>query len=475
MLGLAGCNELSEIMTGNQQSESSMMDSNSDGGGVQSLVLPATYIVGKEDGEVFALNGTSLEREFTGVADEDDGAVLEQALAEDNIGTGGRVFIRNADYYVDRRLTVTTSRTELVSDYARIIFQDHPLRGDREVQSDLLIGGSSSSTTRFVRVAGLILDGNKNERTGMTRVVEIAPFTAHISIESTAIFGGKGNEPGGGYGIGEADPANHVTIDNCVISDNDRHAYHPSGKHHTITNSTFINNATKGGDIFDLPSSRGLVANNLFKDNGQGVKIFRDMEGPDAGPRIPSNIVISGNVFVDNYSMGDPGAAQIQFRRANAESVTITGNEFRLPESPAGSDPAAHIDAQLGDPDDSGPNHIGTVRIRDNSFSGGRTRAINVVGEDEGSLIDKLIVEGNTFDEVGHQTISAERTVKLLVRNNIVDQSTSGEGKVVSGGSVDSGVITDNVLYNAVIPDDVRERDTYTVARNEEFPSVSRT
>jgi hypothetical protein len=408
-------------------------------------ILPAQYIVTKDNDEILAYNGDTLRIEFRGAAGEGDGRVLQQTF---DAVEGGRVFIRRAEYTPDRRLTVSTNYTQVHSDFARLTFQDHPPQEDHS-QIDFLIG-CTDETTKHVEVNGLVLDGNKSNRTTRTRTADICE-AVEVTLRNCIIFGGKSVDGGGGYGIGEDDDTDFITIDNCVVRDSDRHAYHPSANHHYILNSTFVNNAQKTGTVFDLKGTNAVVANNLFENNGHGV-ILDDAGDSSSDGRI----VITGNVFVDNY-LEDIASGQIEFTDASTDSVMINDNTFVLPAIEA-QETSAHV---LVDTD----GQIGTVHLRNNHFEGGGHRAFESFTE-TGRHINTLVVEHNTFSDIPSEIGLIASAERLLLRDNLFECTGPGSGRL-SVKECSSGVVSGNVTYNGAV--DVAGDLGLVVERNHDF------
>lgn len=411
-------------------------------------ILPARYVVTKEQGEIRTYDGDTLEVAFSGPAGDADGRVLQETF---DAVDGGRVFVRRAEYTPDRQLNVTSSHTTVASNFARLTFQDHPEDMAGSAQVDLVVDGGGSGVSH-VEIDGFVLDANKGTRTTPTRTADIWGESTHVTYRNCVIFGGKSVDTSGGYGIGEDDDADYVTIDNCVIRDSDRHAYHPSAAHHRIVNSTFLNNAQRTGDVFDLAATEAVVANNHFQNNGHGVKIDDSDSRPDEG-----HVAITGNVFVDNY-LEDVASGQIELVDSTVRSVSITDNTFVLPQIGA-EETSAHL---LVDTDGA----IGSVQVRDNHFEGGGRNAITSFTE-TGHHIGTLVVEHNNFERV-HRGLgllaSAER---VLVRDNLFECSAGG-GSRLTIKSCGSGVVAGNVLYGASI--DVADDVDAVVERNHSFP-----
>ncbi|MFC4405497.1 right-handed parallel beta-helix repeat-containing protein [Haloarchaeobius iranensis] len=411
-----------------EQAETTTQEPVADGSGL----LPAAYVVTKEDGEIRAYNGQTLEVEFSGAAGGEDGRVLQatfDAMASGRV-TGGRVFIRRAEYTPDRQLSVSSSHTEVRSDFAWLTFQDHP-RDDGESQADFTVE-SRDGTTEHVEVRGLVLDANKDARTARTRTADVRADTRHVTFRDCVIFGGKSVDGDGGYGIGEDDDADYVTIENCVVRDSDRHGYHTSAPHVRIVDSTFLNNAKETGDVFDLAATDAVVANNHFEGNGHGIKIDdSDAEG--------GRIVVTGNVFVDNY-LPDVASGQIEFADTTVDSVHVSDNTFVLPDIDA-TETSAHV---LFDSDES----LGSVRVRNNHFEGGGPQALTWFTE-TGRRLRTLVVEHNTFERVPNDVGLLASAERLLVRDNLF--ACSGDRGRLEVKECSAGVVTGNVTDGAGI------------------------
>ncbi|WP_257299125.1 right-handed parallel beta-helix repeat-containing protein [Haloarchaeobius sp. FL176] len=409
-------------------------------------LLPAAYVVTKEDGEIRAYDGQTLAVAFSGEAGAEDGRVLQatfDALA-DAPTEGGRVFIRRGEYTPDRQLDVASSYTEVRSEFAKLTFQDHP-RDDGESQTDFAIE-ARDGPIEHVTIQGLVLDANKDERSTRTRTADVRADVSHVTFRDCIVFGGRSVDGDGGYGIGEDDDADYVTIDNCVVRDSDRHGYHTSAPHLRIVNSTFLNNARETGDVFDLAATDAVVANNHFEGNGHGIKI-------DDSDRAGGNIVVTGNVFVDNY-LPDVASGQIEFTDTTVESVQISDNTFVLPDV-AASETSAHV---LFDSDES----LGSVHIRNNHFEGGGPQTLTWFRE-TGRRIRTLVVEHNTFERIPDDVGLLASAERLLVRDNLF--ACSGGSGTLEIKECSTGVVSGNVSYDASI--DVRAE--LVVERNHEF------
>ena len=429
---LAGCSDPDEAETPTQTQTSASPTEDppeetvaTDGSGL----LPARYVVTKEDGEVRSYNGDTLAVEFSGTAGEDDGEVLQSTF---DAVDGGRVFIRRGEYTSDQKLSVTSGYTTVQSDFATISFQDHETDGDAQV--DFVVDGAGNSV-EHVEINGLVLDANKADRTTPTRTADIWGDSSYVTYRNCVIYGGKSIDGSGGYGIGEDNNADFVTIDNCVIRDSDRHAYHPSAAHHRIVNSTFIDNAQETGDIFDLAATNAVVANNHFEDNGHGIKIDDASDRTGAG-----NIVITGNVFVDNY-LEDIASGQLELVDSTVNSVSVTDNTFILPAVDA-EETSAHI---LVDTD----GEIGTVRVQNNHFEGGGPNALLSFTE-TGRHIETFLLEHNTFAAVPQDIGLLASAERFLFRDNFIEVTEGGSGQL-DIIECTSGVVSGNVTYNGDI------------------------
>lgn len=408
-------------------------------------LLPVEYVVTKADGEVRAYDGDTLRVAFSGAAGADDGRVLQETF---DATAGGRVFIRRAEYTPDRQLTVDSSYTQVHSDFARLTFQDHPGEPG-ESQIDFMIG-CADEPTEHVEVDGLVLDANKANRTTKTRTADIC-VAVGVTLRNCVIFGGKSVDGGGGYGIGEDDDTDFITIDNCVVRDSDRHAYHPSADHHRIVNSTFLHNAKKTGTVFDLKGTNAVVANNLIEGNGHGVILDATDKRQADG-----HVVITGNVFVDNY-LEDIASGQIEFTDASTDSVRITDNTFVLPAIDA-QETSAHV---LFDTD----GRVGTVHIRNNHFEGGGPQALTWFTE-TGRHVDTLVVEHNTFNDIPRDIGLVATAERLLLRDNVFECGDDGAGRLTVQ-ACGSGVVSGNVTYGGTI--DVAQGQDLVVERNHRF------
>ncbi|TKX75197.1 right-handed parallel beta-helix repeat-containing protein [Halorubrum sp. GN11_10-6_MGM] len=396
-----------------------------DGVPAQTGVLPAQFVVTKGSDEIRAYDGTTLEVAFRGEAGAEDGRVLQETF---DATDGGRVFIRRGTYTVDRGLRIRNDGTEIRSDFARLAFSDHEPSGSAQV--DFAV-----NSAEHVEVNGLVLDARKRERTGGTRTADIWGESAFVAYRNCVIFGGKSVDGNAGYGIGEDNDADYVTIDNCVIRDSDRHAYHPSAAHHRIVNSTFINNAQRTGDIFDLASTKAVVANNHFEANGHGIKIDDAGDAASGG-----NILITGNVFTDNY-LEDVASGQIEFADTRVDSVTLSDNTFLLPDIDA-EETSAHVlfDSNLD---------LGSVTFRNNYFAGGGRNALTWFTE-SGRRLDTLVFEHNTFEDISGDVGLLASANRLLFRDNLITCSGSRRGRLDIIES-NTGVVSGNVCYNATI------------------------
>lgn len=404
-------------------------------------VLPAQFVVTKGSDEIRAYDGTTLEVAFRGEAGEEDGRVLQETF---DATEGGRVFIRRGNYTVDRGLRIRHDGTEVRSDFARLAFSDHEPSGSAQV--DFVVNSAN-----HVEVNGLLLDARKRERTGGTRTADIWGESTFVTYRNCVIFGGKSVDGNAGYGIGEDNDADYVTIDNCVIRDSDRHAYHPSAAHHRIVNSTFINNAQRTGDIFDLAATNAVVANNHFEANGHGIKIDDAGSGASGG-----NVLITGNVFTDNY-LENVASGQIEFADTRVDSVTISDNTFLLPDIGA-EETSAHVlfDSDLD---------LGSVTIRNNHFDGGGRNALTWFTE-SGRRLDTLVIEHNTFEDVPRDVGLVASADRLLFRDNLITCSGPREGRLDVIES-NTGVVSGNVCYNATI--EVADGLDVITERNHEF------
>lgn len=457
---IAGCSDTSEPTETRVTSGTEELDEQSDTKtGVESSteeatetstadtagLLPVEYVVTKEDEEIRAYDGDTLRIEFSGTAGTDDGRILQETF---DATQGGRVFIRRGEYTPDRRLNVDTSYMQVHSDFARLTFQDHPEEPGQS-QIDFMIGCADDRTVH-VELDGLVLDANKANRTTKTRTADICNASG-VTLRNCIILGGKSTDSGGGYGIGEDDDTDFITIDNCVVRDSDRHAYHPSADHHRIVNSTFLNNAKTTGTVFDLKGTHAVVANNLIERNGHGV-ILDATDKPQSDGRV----VITGNVFVDNY-LRDIASGQIEFTDAAADSVLITDNTFVLPSIDA-QETSAHV---LFDTD----NQVGTLHLRNNHFEGGGPQALTWFTE-SGRHLDTLVVEHNTFNEVPRDIGLLATAERLLLRDNLFEctGSSAGQLKVKECGS---GVVSGNVTYDGTI--DVESGQDIVVEGNHRF------
>lgn len=398
--------------------------------------LPAEYVVWKGEDEVVAMDGRSLERVRAGAAGAEDGAVLQHALAA--MRGGGRLFVKNATYTVDRQLNVLHPHTEIVSDSARLRFGDHELYGDPNVEEQVDLNLRAD----FARLSGLVVDGNKAERSTATRTVNVSS-AANVTIQDCVIRGGRSENGNRGYGIGPYH-TNHLVVENCLIADNDRHGIHPGSSEGPfadvrISNCTFLRNASDPSgaavDIRDHTRS-ALVVGNYFEGNGNGVRV----KGENVG-----TLRVADNVLVGNRT-GTDSSGQVQVWVDDAEEVAITDNTFVLEE---GGEGVTHVELTPAGP-------VGTATVTGNRFAGGGG-AVFASGD-----IRWLVVEDNGFAGATAECFAADEATYALVTGNRFDQADADGDTAVLLERIDHGLVTDNVVVDAGIETD----DTVERARN---------
>lgn len=385
--------------------------------------LTADFVVWKDSDTVASVNGRTLETEFSGEAGRDDAEVIQVTL--EALGDGGRVFVAPAVYELHDAIHVTADRTELVSAQAHLRFHDHRrVDGDPDLQSDLVIHGQD-----HVRVRGLVVDGNRGERTTPTRTIDLAE-SHHAVFEGCRIRGGKADRAGAGYGIGGPYDSDHTVVHNCVVEDNDRHGLHPNVRSSglRVINCTFRNNGwadrdVGGSAIAGHAGSDVVIANNLFAGNARGYHT--------GGDRL-DRAIVSDNVFVDN---GDEAGDQVRISEMTG-AVTLRGNVFGYTEEgPAES--GTHLLVEIRD------GRGGTVTVAGNHFmDGGDGIATTVPG---GGRLGKLLVSENLFERSRGPVVRVEGVATAVVRNNTVDPDHRGS---LLGGArgVGTGVVSDNVV-----------------------------
>jgi hypothetical protein len=503
---LAGCETLD--VTSNGEAGTKRSDERRD---VGAPAGGAPIIVYKLDGEIVAVDGMTQERLYSGEEGADDAAVL-QAVFDDvaERDRGGRVVVRNDVYEIrlddSNPLNLAADHIEVISDWARLRFHEHPPRED--VQVDFTITKGTN-----VRLHGLVIEGNHGDREGPSRTLVLnggrERALSNVLLEDCVVIGGPGDEPGEGYAIGGPDNCDHVHIHNCLLRDAGRHAIHPGegpagASNLAITNCTILNNGwgDPGSGAVSGGADQLLVANCYFRHNDTALGIS---ESSDPGP---SRIVIRGNVVLDEANDREERFTQLGIRRSSGD-VLVEGNLFAL-----GSDLAAHAETEQvlvdggadvtltdnifrarGAGDERSGNHLrvnisgrdATVVVTDNRFAGGLDviseahesggrltvrgnefdgpTTIRSVTGDPSQFLRRLLVENNVADRQHGDLIVVDTVATFIIRGNTVGYAEPG-ALVSLAGPLRHGLVSDNVLEGGRIPNDVANREGVITARN---------
>ena len=421
----------------------------------------ASYIVEQRDGKTRCFNPSTGEILASAEVGEEDGRVIQTALDALEEG-GGSVFIRKATYeihqnnarqdhqYSDAGLQLKASHVHILSDSATIRFFDHD--DGEKTQDDFVIKEAD-----FVRVEGLHLDGNKDVRSGSTSCLNLI-YCDHVTIRDCLIESARRKEEsgGGGYGISPF-AVNHLTVDNCVIRNNDRHGIHPGNNSredqtndpdammadYNITNNTFVNNATNPtGAAVDLRdySKRVLISANYFENNRFAVRV----KGNHGNV---GQIRITDNLFV-NEDENEVPSAQVQLAEPPFDHVDISGNVFELPDAPGQDSELRHIYAKL-DPENRNLEQ-NVLRIQNNQFKGGGKEAVWVFTYPIERLFRTVLIEGNHFQRIHGAFLNCDGIEYLVIRQNTFDRSLDVRDDIRLGSeTIGSGVFSGNVQINA--------------------------
>lgn len=424
--GLAGCSgSLDRVLQG---TESDVVD----------------VIVRTAGDTVRAVEGGSGDLILDGQAGRDDAEVIQRAF-EALGSTGGTVVIKRGTYEIREypsgmeKFGIVADGTTVVSDYAHLRFHDH---AGSKPQVDFTVHGHD-----HVRLDGLVIDGNRDERSGPTRTLDIAN-ARHVTVEDCVIRGGRSREldGGAGYGINPFE-CDHLTVHNCLIRDNDRHGIHPGSNDDPMrgfqfTNNTFVANATNptGAAIdFRDGSTRAIVAHNYFERNGTAIRI-KGGDPPDGFITVSDNVLWRNRLGRD-LSERYPGAAsdfssrQIDLAGPTFDTIAITDNLFGLAVDGAGDRPSRHIAVADADGE--------TLRIVGNYFRGGNDPAVTLSGDDE--AIGLAALSANHFDRTPEGVALVGGARDAVITDNVFATRDS-RGPILVEGSHDRAAVTGNVI-----------------------------
>lgn len=441
MGAIAGCGGFEHTTATDVQSqkETGRAQSERDTGG---QTIPAEFVIDKHDGSVRSINGRTGEVTFEGTADEEDARIIQSTFRaiEDS---GGRVFLKRDTYEIKdgegfSAIGINADGGQVISDYARLRFHNHnsTTGGGIEEQVDFTVSGNNT------RISGLILDGNKENRTLPTRTLGISNCE-HVHVDSCIIKNGKMIDGKRGYGIGGPNNASHVTISNCILANNDSHGIHPGGPDqmvdHRFVNCSFLGNGLGIGARNG--TTRTIIANNYFADNRRGIAMT-------GGPISHESILITGNLFSNNFRESE-GSEQIMINDA-FDHLRISNNVFTLPAGSGDSDqpmpPSFHV--QL-----SPVNGAGTVEISNNHIEGGSGPGIVIsnVNDQEAISLDRAIISDNYVGDLSDRNwpLVVRNAGNTLVQNNYFQQPASRNSSVMGfEAPIENLAITDNVLEN---------------------------
>lgn len=408
--------------------------------------VPA-YVVYTDGSTVELMDGQSGEVVRSGEAGREDARVIQAGLS--NLAPdGGTLYITRGTYDIrnvpeeSAGLAVRADFTILAGDFPHLRFHDH---GSRSPQLDLTI-----HDRRHVQLAGLHLDGNRTERASPTRTLDIAD-SEYISVLNCIVEGGRSRklEGGAGYGIGPYQ-VDHLTVDNCLIRNNDRHGIHPGADDEPLegfrfTNNTFRHNASNPtGAAVDIRdgSARGIVAHNYFGENGVGLRI----KGADP----PSGFLqVSNNVFWDNrfqaadreaYPDADATTKQLSVSGSTFDVIDVTGNLFGFSPEVDLHENAQHVLVARPDGD--------SLRIRGNYFRGGREEAVGFWSE--GRSVATADLSNNVFETPGSAIGFGGGVGTAIVSDNRFDLGSDGEG-LVGGSGLHRGLVGNNVVLGGTL------------------------
>jgi len=434
MLGLAGCNDISRPPDSNELTENLQQQA---GTGTPN----ATFIIGHRDGRTVSIDGTTGEIQEAAPAGEEDARVIQRTFDAIPNGGGG-VFIENGTYEIGRYdqwnagVKIHTSNTVVSSNFARLRFHEHS--PEAEFLMDFAVGAVENVT-----IEGLIVDGNRTERSNPTRTIDISE-SSNVAVRDCVIFGGRRikQEGGAGYGIGPYE-VNHLTVTNCLITDSDRHGIHPGANDGVyrdvrIHGNTFIGNARNPtGAAIDVRDRTKdvFITGNYIAENGNGIR----MKGVETG-----DVRISGNVVRENRNEED-ASAQIEVVAKGFGRYDISENILVL-ESGGGEMETRQIFASPSGDSDS-------LIIRDNDVRGGDS-FLEV--RDQGAL-SYIDVVDNTATETSHGVI-VEGVETTLVRDNAF--RSIEEPAVLPERS--QGAVVNNYYLDSPPADDLSERGFVT-------------
>ena len=440
MAGLAGC-QADRADDDTTQSRTSSADDQTpveQQSGPETRMLgpgAATVVIGHRDGKTLGMDGHTGAVLHAAPAGEDDAAVIQKSFEEIPSETGGSVFFERGRYEIgqfdawEAGIAINANNLILRGDFAHLRFHEHS--PETTIKRDLAIGRSEN-----VHIEGLILDGNREDRSSPTRTLDIC-CSSNVTIDNCLIRGGRRvkREGGAGYGISPFE-TEHLTVSNCLIRDNDRHGIHPGGNEglyrgYRIVNNTFINNASNpSGAAIDIRDRTQdvLIADNLLVENGNGIRI----KG-----RRTDNILIQGNLLRDN-DHPEATSSQIEFQAKTFGTHRVTDNRLVFTEKRSGPDSRQITLSPGGDGEE--------LAITNNDVTGGDV----FVARDDDGTIEYLEVDGNSVHGTRDGIVLGETGTAIVTDNVLRDIREAG---IVSKGGVERGAVVDNLLVDARIDD----------------------
>lgn len=422
MIGLSGCQRIPDAGPGRETLSTQLEQSG------PTRPASATFVIGHREGRTVSMVGATGEIAIEAPKGEADARVIQQTFDSLPEG-GGSVFIENGTYEIGRYdewnagVKVHTSNVDVISDYAHLRFHEHS--PDAEFLMDFAIGAVEN-----VRIRGLVLDGNREERSNPTRTVDVSE-SSNVTIADSVIFGGRRVERAGGagYGIGPYG-VDGLTVANCLITDSDRHGIHPGAndgiyRDVRIVNNTFTGNALNPtGAAIDIRDriQDVIVRGNYIAENGNGIRIKGEKT---------NTIHISGNILRNNQNDLDD-SSQIEIVADGFDRHVISDNQFLLDgDSETESRhvllaPSAEVDEiTIRDNDARGGDYFVEARI-DDEFSF-LNIADNSVAETAVGVaiegVDRSLIRDNVFRSIADHAIRPEDGRGALLDNVLQDAS----------------------------------------------------
>lgn len=238
------------------------------------VYTPASYIIFKSGGKIYAKNGSSGEIEYSGV---DAGEVIQNVI--DKLTTGGRIFVRTGEYTINTTITLP-SDTFLEGESHSVVLKV----GDNS-NVNVIENANKTSGNSNIIIANIEINGNSANQTANIKGIYFENVI-NGEIRDCIIYDFK-------YSCIHLKSASYNTVLRNVIYDSDNEGVLIEGSEYcVIRNNVIYGNAGNGVKV-DSSNNCFISENKCYNNMVNGIYITNSS----------MNIAVFGNYCYDDQSV----------------------------------------------------------------------------------------------------------------------------------------------------------------------------